>query len=333
MRHLRALIFHSHDRWSMFIPLAQRIINASVHSSTGVTPASLLFGNCVNLDRGIFLPLVHSSGDDVALSAWADRMIYIQTKLLSEAASTQDEKNTKHLNVEKPNLTNFPAGSLVLSTYPGNRLGLRNAPSKLHTSLKGPLRVIDNDKSQYTLLNLATNKLEHHHITDLREFVYDEHVNPEEVARADKQLRLVDKVLSHKGDPSKKTSMEFYIRWQGYDDNHNSWEVWNKELRKDKVVHEYLIEHGMKNLISPEFRKAYPAAFPRLAIRVPTSIPDASLPSLNDLDPVRSSTITSTPTESTIPIVPDLPDTSMITVKEPTRKSDREPKRKIKFSL
>ena len=52
-RHLRAFAFHSAnlEAYKLCLPFVQRIINSSVHSSTGASPASLLFRNQLNLDR------------------------------------------------------------------------------------------------------------------------------------------------------------------------------------------------------------------------------------------------------------------------------------------
>jgi hypothetical protein len=277
MRHLRALVFHTHDKWSLYLPLVQRIMNATVHGSTGVRPADLIFGRSVDLDRGIFLPLEHRSNGQMALSAWADKMLAMQDLLMADATLSQSEKNELHLTADRPTPTQFPVDSLVLCNYHGNRLGIRTAPSKLHSALKGPLRVVKRELSTYTLLNLATNKLEEHHVTDLRPFVSDGTSNPVEVARADRQTRIVSQILSHRGDPQKKTAMEFYIRWEGYDSAHDSWEVWSKDLRKLKVFHEYLIQHGLKKLVPTEFKPQYPAAFPRSVLSVPTADTTASL--------------------------------------------------------
>jgi hypothetical protein len=59
MRHLRAIIFDRRivDHWSSdYLPLVQRIMNAQTKIPTGVSPAQLLFGDAVHLERGILLP-------------------------------------------------------------------------------------------------------------------------------------------------------------------------------------------------------------------------------------------------------------------------------------
>ena len=58
MKHLRALAneFVVKDDWATFLPLVQRIVNASPHSSTGIAPARLLFGDLISLNRGLLVP-------------------------------------------------------------------------------------------------------------------------------------------------------------------------------------------------------------------------------------------------------------------------------------
>ena len=61
-------------RWSDELPLVQRIMMAEPNEVIGVSPAQLLFGNLIQLDRGIFLPNLPREGveAEVALSDWAD---------------------------------------------------------------------------------------------------------------------------------------------------------------------------------------------------------------------------------------------------------------------
>jgi hypothetical protein len=59
MRHLTAIVFDKRvgDSWSSsdYLPLVQRIMNAKVHDTIGVTPAELLFGQAINLYSQSFL--------------------------------------------------------------------------------------------------------------------------------------------------------------------------------------------------------------------------------------------------------------------------------------
>ncbi len=55
MRHVRAIIFdkRNYNKWSMYLPLIERIINVTYNSTIGMAPVQLLFGNMINLDRNI----------------------------------------------------------------------------------------------------------------------------------------------------------------------------------------------------------------------------------------------------------------------------------------
>jgi len=53
----------------------QRIFNAEVKESLGVSPAQILFGNSITLDR-IFLPHVMANDNPaVPLSEWTSKML------------------------------------------------------------------------------------------------------------------------------------------------------------------------------------------------------------------------------------------------------------------
>jgi transposase InsO family protein len=57
-RHLRAFTFDSNtvDNWCTSLPMVQRIMNATFSDRTKLSSAKILFGNAINLDRGIFAP-------------------------------------------------------------------------------------------------------------------------------------------------------------------------------------------------------------------------------------------------------------------------------------
>jgi transposase InsO family protein len=72
LRHLRAFVGHSKvvDEWVIKLPFAQRIMNASVHSVTGFSPASMLFGNSIDLNRNIMPAITLRGGGKRVLNKW-----------------------------------------------------------------------------------------------------------------------------------------------------------------------------------------------------------------------------------------------------------------------
>ena len=59
----------------------QRIINSSVHSSTGASPASLLFGNQLNLNRGVLTKFPDNPALPIRASKIIADMLLIQQQL------------------------------------------------------------------------------------------------------------------------------------------------------------------------------------------------------------------------------------------------------------
>ena len=89
-KYLRSYLFDNYilKRWSdVLLPLVQRITMAEPNDVIGISPAQLLFGNSIQLDRGIFLHNLLREGIEavVALSDWADKMFEAQRVLLDMA--------------------------------------------------------------------------------------------------------------------------------------------------------------------------------------------------------------------------------------------------------
>ena len=260
MRHLRNLIFEFKDttKWTRYAKLVQRILNATVHESIGVSPAQLLFGNAIDLDRGLFTPLQdHMIESDIptAISEWAMEMIKIQSELLLQAREAQEKRDTHNIARRTPmNVTEFSIHSYVLIGYPKTSHH-SGPPSKFHTNLKGPYQVVAKSGTRYTVRNLVTNKLEDFHITLLREFLFDpEYVDPVKIAMCDEQFYEIEKVLAHKGQFNKKDTLFFKVKWLGYDDEKdNTWEPW-KNLRLNIRLHQYLRDKNLTTHIPKEYR-------------------------------------------------------------------------------
>ena len=254
LRHLNAMIYETkiRDDWMDFLPFVQRIINATPHSVTKVAPATLLFGNAIQLDRGIILPFDKIEGrqsTETNISQWIDKMLSKQQELISIATRFQEEHDAT--NVEKrskPEYTSFPIGSLVLVAYPITRMGQR-APNKTMTPYKGPMTVLRYEGSQYVVQNLVTMEEESVHISLLKRFEYDDKVtNPFDVATRDNQEFLVDHIVAHRGNFNRKQSLSFRVRWSGYDQDDDTWEPW-KGLRLNEKLHDYLRANNLEKYI------------------------------------------------------------------------------------
>ena len=211
MKQLEALLFDKrvHDKWSMEqLPLVMRIHNSEVHSSIGVSPAEILFGNSVNLNRSL-IPIPDEIRTPESLSTWVAEMLEAQRVLIDVAQKTQSQKDDEHMETDDGLIpvSEYPIGSYVLLTHPKGRR------SKLHTNKLGPFQVVNSVGSTYTLQDLILGKNSDYHVSCLTPFLYDPNfVQPKEIAIQDNQEFLVQSVLEFRGDKNRRAGLEFKIR-------------------------------------------------------------------------------------------------------------------------
>ena len=184
------------------------------------------------------------------VSQWSSDMIKLQSKLIDIAQKRQQEQDEAHIQKRTHDkVSYFRPNSFVLVQYPKTVMGIR-APTKLHPHWKGPMRVISNKGAEYTLRDLVQDKNISVHISRLKEFEYDPlHHDPLAIAAKDNEEDEVESIIRHHtGNPKRKTSMDFLVRWKGYDESEDLWLPWS-ELRTNNALHTYLRQNGMEKLI------------------------------------------------------------------------------------
>jgi hypothetical protein len=158
LENLRNLIFdkrltlHGEHQWSDLLPLAQRIINSSFNSSIGCSPASLLFGENVDLDRCLLrvqpLPTTSDPADyvnqlsnnqRVLLDAASQHLDAVHAANLAKWKST----NRSSLKLQAA-IQNVPLSQAVEEGAWALARVLADAPhEKLKPRWAGPFRLLD----------------------------------------------------------------------------------------------------------------------------------------------------------------------------------------------
>jgi hypothetical protein len=229
------------------LPFVQRIFNAERKTSLGVSPAQLLFGNAVQLDRGILFPAPPVVNGERPVVEYMEQMLTNQENLLRVAQATQLDHDEFQIARVVGAHTEFPVNSYVLYTHPAGQR------QKLDTPKMGPYRVVNIVGSEYTIQDLLTGKNKSVHVKTLSPFNYEEEqVDPVQVAMHDQEEFHVERILAHTGNPKRKSEMEFKVRWTGYGAEEDTWEPWHA-LRDVAQLHEYLRNHGMAKLINKKF--------------------------------------------------------------------------------
>jgi len=250
-RHLRALVFDdkTHSRWSKHLGTVQRIMNASIHESIGVSPSQLLFGEAIQLDREVYLPITELNITGRQLSDWADKQLCVQRRLMESARKSQKLHDLLH-DIEQANLlrdrnttvTIFPKGTYVKVQWPRTGMGSR-APNKLRMPWRGPYMIEGRRRGEYLCRDLATDNV----------YTFSEHMlqvynvdprfdNPYEVALKEHQMFEIEEVLDIKGHPNNRSSVEVLIKWVGQE--RPSWHSWDKTYNKSEAIHDFLRQKG-----------------------------------------------------------------------------------------
>ena len=137
MRHLRNFIFDKSviKSYSKYIPLVQRILNASYHRITGFSPAQLLYGNAIDLFRNTILEENLLEVKDISYNTWVQELKSMQIHVLAIAQRNLTKHESIHLDNYPLIPTEFDVGSYVLVEYDNP---FRRGPStKLLPFLRG----------------------------------------------------------------------------------------------------------------------------------------------------------------------------------------------------
>ena len=268
IRYLRAMCYEANtsEKWSDILPFAQRICNAEVVSSIGVSPAQIIFGAAIDLDRSILTPNADdtsgSEHEHPKMSEYVQGLIDTQRAAIAFAKLNQEEKDAVHIATGRGRtITEFSIGSHVTVRYPENQDGKAKPPYKLLTQRQGPMIVLSYKGTEYQLRNLADNKIHSVHVSRLEVFKYDvATVDPKSVAAKDLEEFIVERVLDHRPhrQPTKhRGDLEFLIKWRNFGEEENSWVPWSN-LTNNDICHDYCMTHQMKTLVRKEYRRVEP---------------------------------------------------------------------------
>jgi transposase InsO family protein len=119
-RHIRSLTFETNsvENYNSTLPIVQQILNAAYSNHTNISSAQLLFGNAINLDRGLFLPPIERPIQDQPLSVHMSLMVQFQDEVMTKARDVFKQTDDLHMaSFPKMKPAEFPHGSYVVIKY------------------------------------------------------------------------------------------------------------------------------------------------------------------------------------------------------------------------
>eukprot|EP00762_Andalucia_godoyi_P003229 ANDGO_01040.mRNA.1 Retrovirus-related Pol polyprotein from transposon 17.6 len=245
MRHLRALVMdlRMHGRWSEVIPLVQRIINSSYHSSVGTYPSRIVFGDRISLNRHILPPKGgEEQTETVVVEDYIQNLVKVQADICKNAVAFQNGIIQKRLKQnEKMEHVTPEVGDHVLIDYP------ERPPTKISPHWRGPSVVVAVEGSSVSCQDLLTNEVKKYHLNRLKWYDASRTTSALEIAEIDKDEWLVEAIVGHQA-PAKsnrkksKKDWKFRVRWEGFGPDEDSW-LGYSEVRDLKALDEYLTAH------------------------------------------------------------------------------------------
>ena len=235
LHHARTLTFdevlgpHSTLQWSDLCPTIMRILNTSYHSSLGVSPAKIVFGDSCDHSRQIL-----TARDPSNTPSWLSNLDIAQSEILLRSKAFLDARHalmisndaTRRAKLGAP-MTIFTPGLFCLREDP-------NPPHKLAPRFLGPF-LITNSMSDGLLIEckcLTSDVISTFPASSLHPFTFEDAVTADDQLSKGKILAakpsfIVESILDHmpKGPRRNRPrrDFKFLTKWLGYPDSDNSW--------------------------------------------------------------------------------------------------------------
>ena len=150
---------------------------------------------------------------------------------------------------ESSTVTRFPINSYVLVAYEAQK------ETKLHTTKRGPYRVLSHIGTVYTVERLVTGEIEDFHVTKLSEYSVDEdNEDAIRAAKIDDEYADITSVIDHKLAPpssKRRASLQFLLTWE--DDSEPKRCPWSATLGGNELTHERLNNKRARQYIPQKF--------------------------------------------------------------------------------
>jgi len=240
-RHLQILINDkdTQNKWSFSLPLIQRILNSTIHKSTGYAPAKIIFGDNINLDRYLINDDVQPRLTTNVLPEYINNLINIQSKIKQQAqinlGTTLDNRINKKSKGNNIMENKFKANELVVV--------INHNKSKLDFKWKGPFKVIKKlFGNVYEVEDLRNKKKLRFNSVDLKRFNCPSNIDPINIAARDESEYVVKEILDHKLEGKNKKNKTHYYFLVEFEDESKEWLPY-LEVRELQAFDIYLQNH------------------------------------------------------------------------------------------
>jgi len=205
------------DKWTMAVKMVQRILNNTVHSTTGCAPAQLLYGKIIPQADSVFKK--PDTVDEKEYSKYMKTRIDLQGKIIKHMRERMIYKDRINLaNREHPNRQILEPGEYVLHR--------RKTKNKSQLEWTGPWIVTDKNRDHYRLVSINNDQASFEaHALNLKRFKLPDDADPKEIALMDANEYIIDEIRevvlkeSAKNTPTSRYSQSYGVTYEGYPDD------------------------------------------------------------------------------------------------------------------
>jgi hypothetical protein len=212
-RHVRVLTQEERikDEWSSptVLPLIEYLVNSHVSSETGIVPLEATFGS----QDAIYLDMPDGLDPRERTHEFVRKLDENLQHLRAVSKQFQDQlilERTKSTPAETQN--KYQAGDFVLF----ERDKSVQRPNKLSPDFLGPFEVISQNKNDVTTRNLVYGNVREYYVERLKPF-FGSREDAVDLAKRDTDQYDVDRIVTYRGDPETRTTMEFFVLFKSGD--------------------------------------------------------------------------------------------------------------------
>ena len=260
-KHLRYLVIGAglKERWSEYLPLAVRIINATRTAGIGCAPAEIVFGGRVHLNRNLVptqVPKELADGLETIpdrtrrfeVKAYVEHLTHAQYNLIATANKWQDNVIEQRIKTNRKT-RKFASGDWVVISWDGteSRPG-KNRPSKLATTWRGPYKVIGQSRDSLISVQDPAD-LCVYEFPVARCYLYNMGMSddPVEIIAWDTDEAIVESIVDHSMPSNRRGEWRFLARFKDSGPEDDVWIPWQK-ANELPALDRYSTEHPELNI-------------------------------------------------------------------------------------
>ena len=99
--------------------------------------------------------------------------------------------------------------------------------------------IMSRAKNTYTIRDLTSDVLHERDVSRLKPFLVGPDTDPIDIAARDLNEMTIRDIISHKGNPKRRSTLEFQVIWEP--DGDTTWESW-ETMRKTEAINAYVTQ-------------------------------------------------------------------------------------------